>query len=50
MAAFSNSKSWFFRALHENNNALNIRRILMLDLCEAWQSLLKLYGYYYEVP
>jgi hypothetical protein len=45
MATFSSSKSWFFRALHENNIALNIRRILMLDLCELRQSLLKLYGY-----
>ena len=49
MATFSSSKSWFFRALHENNIALNIRRILMLDLREIKWSLLKLYGYYYEV-
>ena len=45
MATFSCSKSWFFRALHENNIALNIRRILMLDLREIKWSLLKLYGY-----
>ena len=37
MATFSSSKSWFFRALHENNIALNIRRILTLKiLCVLW--------------
>jgi hypothetical protein len=45
MAMFSCSKSWFFRAKRENNNALNIRRILMLDLRKIKWSLLKLYGY-----
>ena len=45
MAMFSSSKSWFFRALHENNIALNIRRILMLDLRGVWWSFCKLHGY-----
>ena len=36
-AMCSSSKSWFFRALHENNIALNIRRILTLKiLCVLW--------------
>ena len=49
MAMCGGSKSWFFRAKRENNNALNIRRILMLDLRGVWWSFCKLHGYIYGV-